>query len=527
MHVVLYKYIGEKNRLNKSSFLSLVLDTTGDFKASVSILNPTLLLKLPLDPAYLLTDEDGDEIDDVALDNGEAPRILNFNYFYVEEFRRYYYLTSFIISSNHLATITGVVDPLFSFKDAIIENEGYIERNEFTYEDFAIDDLYPVKTLIKEEYIEITPDSLVNTIFNANLDENTLNIAVTLINPPSYANAEIITSPADGLPTIDRNDFLYNSSRVEVLNTRNFSNMCSELGLKYSSVSDYVLGAVAFPFRVETYNNYGDVFNFQIAVPDNEYSYKVIEFDHTKCAHGYLESKYLIAAHFKLPIINDFRDMEPITKYLLWIPYVGYKELSINELRDDWLILYYSVNFTDGSGRAYLYNITKKKMILSEAVQIGIPLPVTKTNAEQNRNALLSINTNAILGALSSSMSAFGNYIGGKPEGVISSFMGGVKGVINSQLEALQLYPRASVTPSGSIEGLYNPLIPHLKKVYRDGVVDLQKFAHQYGRPLREIRKLNTLSGFTLISSIHLEGLDAFDAEKAEIESSLLSGVLL
>ena len=62
MHVILYKYLGEKNRVDKSSFLSLVLDTTGDFKASVSILNPTLLLKLPLDPAYLLTDENEDEV---------------------------------------------------------------------------------------------------------------------------------------------------------------------------------------------------------------------------------------------------------------------------------------------------------------------------------------------------------------------------------------------------------------------------------------------------------------------------------
>ena len=528
MHVVLYKYLGEKNRVDKGSFLSLVLDTTGDFKASVSILNPTLLLKLPPQPKQSLEDENGDEIDEVQIDDGDAIRVLNFNYFYVEEFRRYYYLTSFIISSNQLATITGVVDPLYSFKDAIIENEAYIERNEFTYDANMDDPLFPVGSIYKETKTELDSGNLKNFSFKTDfIDQwDTWNIAVTIANKngiipiyPILYNAPSNTE----LPNIHIYAMGIYSSAVEVMNYVNFSRMEDGFLFNKSTVEDFIISAVIYPFELE---NDGYLDDFSIVVPDAGGSTKLVEFENTKAKHGKKFSRYLILCDFTI-YPQDFRDLEPIAEYSLWIPFLGYKDINMRNLLNHHLILYYTCNYSDGSGKAVLYDDTAEKSIVSENVQLGANLPMTKTNAQQLRNSYDSIIVNGMLNAINSSISAASSYGKGDTMGTIGSAVSGIGGVLSAYMQTRQLYPSAHVTPSGSADGLYQPLKCHLRKIYKEGLADLSKFAHQYGRPLREIRKLNTLSGFTLISSIHLEGLDAFDAEKAEIESSLLSGVLL
>ena len=524
MHVILYKYLGEKNRVDKSYFLTLVLDTSGEFKASVSILNPTLLLKLPPQPKQLLEDENGNEIDEVQIDDGETPRILDFNYFYVEEFRRYYYLTSFIVSSNHLATITGIVDPLFSFKNGILDNEAYIERNEFIYDSNMDDPLFPVGSIYKETKTELDSGNLKNFSFSWVSIPEAWNIAVVVANTGGFSST--VSKPTNTeLPNIDLRNFGNEALRISIMDYTNFSKMMTNFLLHYSSVQDFVINAVAFPFEPETI---GYEENFYIVVPEAEGSTKLIQFEHplTKFEEGNLYSKYLILCDFTI-YPQDFRDLEPIAEYALWIPFLGYKTLNMRNLSNHHLILYYTCNYSDGSGKAVLYDETEEKPIISENVQLGINLSITKTNAEQIRNQYSQIMINGMLNAINSSLSAGENYAKGNPAGAITSFMGGLGSAFNTYMQIKQLYPSAHITPSGSADGLYQPLKCHLRKIYKEGLVDLSKFAHQYGRPLREIRKLNTLSGFTLVSSIHLEGLSAFDSEKAEIESSLLSGVLL
>ena len=134
-----------------------------------------------------------------------------------------------------------------------------------------------------------------------------------------------------------------------------------------------------------------------------------------------------------------------------------------------------------------------------------------------------------ILGLVGAGISLVGSVIAVNPAGALAAGAQGVGALVQYQNQTSLLFQRAQSTHNGSAGAAYSSMYVKVRitraKVRQS--FDLQKFAHQYGRPLREIRKLNTLSGFTLVSSIHLEGLGAFDSEKAEIESSLLSGVLL
>ena len=528
MHVILYKYLGEKNRVDKSSFLTLVLDTSGEFKASVSILNPTLLLKLPTQPKQLLEDENGNEIDEVQLDDGTATRVLDFNYFYVEEFRRYYYLTSFIVSSNHLATITGVVDPLFSFKDGILENEAYIERNEFTFHETEEDSLIPL--MLKKEVREYVPDdgAKINTTFSFNIpvEPNEMKLMVSVAVAGNSGVDKIIYS-ADGLATLNTKQMGDAAgTTIFALDVDEARTLIGRLMGAYSSYATFFKSLVVYPFVMD--DTIGDLVDVGIwkAKEDGTYEYVTLGL---QGKYNTTTSKYRIIADFYLPNIETFLDYEPYTRYEIYLPFYGWYSLSYVGLEGHRLLVYYAVNYENGSAEVYIEDFTDRKILFSAPCQVGIPLSLSSTNAEEIAAQKTALQNNMILGLVGAGISLVGSVIAVNPAGALAAGAQGVGALVQYQNQTSLLFQRAQSTHNGSAGAAYSSMYVKVRitraKVRQS--FDLSKFAHQYGRPLREIRKLNTLSGFTLVSSIHLEELGAFDSEKAEIEASLLSGVLL
>lgn len=60
----------------------------------------------------------------------EVDTPINFNYAYLEVFNRYYTVDNVTYINNKLARVSFSVDVLFSFKDAILKQKGFIDRNE-------------------------------------------------------------------------------------------------------------------------------------------------------------------------------------------------------------------------------------------------------------------------------------------------------------------------------------------------------------------------------------------------------------
>lgn len=83
-------------------------------------------------------------IDPVILIEANAPgfHANDVNYLYVEEFRRYYYITN-IISTNHtLWEIHAHVDVLMSYKDQIIAQTAIVARQESQYNLYLDDGIF-------------------------------------------------------------------------------------------------------------------------------------------------------------------------------------------------------------------------------------------------------------------------------------------------------------------------------------------------------------------------------------------------
>lgn len=534
MKITLYKYYGERNRIDKESMLTQVLTTSGKFKADVSMLNPVLLLSLPIEGTQYVTDENNNVIDDVVV-NVEDGSVIDFNYLYIAEFRRFYYVTSIVVGSGTLLTLGCEVDPLMSFKDQILENEALVARNEFEYSDILEDALLPLE--LEKDVTETTPTSggLVNTTLQAKFyaDVNARNIIINTITDVSLGWGDIVPPSGSGLPTYSPQNFsTLGSSTSYAITPWKLRNIgYALLGEDKSARAAYVKSIIAFPFEIENSeviasNQYihvgrlSDVDSALYDVANNPIRGDVVNFG----------SPYRIIANFALPYADTFLDLEPYAHYELYIPFYGWTTINLNaDNQGDMLIVYYAINYEDGSATAYVRDMTANKLIAAFPCQIGTRLAVTQSNAQEIDARREAQNTNLAIGAISSIL----GIAAGAATGNVAMAAGGAIGLVSSvtsyaNANAL-LFERASASFSGSNASFYNSLDVRLritKPTIRSGL-DLAKFAHQYGRPLNQIRTLSSLSGFTQVASIHLEGCTATDAEKRMIVSSLLQGVHL
>lgn len=76
----------------------------------------------------------------IELEFGAIGDVPKFNYVYIPSFGMYYYVTDVIFIANNIWNIELAVDPLMSLKDQILEQEMFIDRNEFEYNSFIVDE---------------------------------------------------------------------------------------------------------------------------------------------------------------------------------------------------------------------------------------------------------------------------------------------------------------------------------------------------------------------------------------------------
>lgn len=111
MNIVLYKTLSERERLNKTLTNDLTL--TGTLRNESSVINPSFII--------------------------ENANVSEYNYCYIQEFGRYYFINNITSIRYNLWKIDCSVDVLMSFKqqildlDVIVSDLSYGERDESTY----------------------------------------------------------------------------------------------------------------------------------------------------------------------------------------------------------------------------------------------------------------------------------------------------------------------------------------------------------------------------------------------------------
>lgn len=135
MDIVLGTIADESNKLNKT--ISNVINISGTLRQETSVINPSVLI--------------------------EAQNLSGFNYMYIYEFGRYYFITDIVSVKNGLWRVTGKVDVLMSFKDGIETCPVILANTEVTQLDkYMSGEMWKTQVKSKTDVINF-PSGLNNT----------------------------------------------------------------------------------------------------------------------------------------------------------------------------------------------------------------------------------------------------------------------------------------------------------------------------------------------------------------------------
>lgn len=137
----LYNNTSEDNRVDKTNYLTKVGELSGVLREESSLVDMSLTLELE-----------------------ELPL---FNYVYIAQFNRYYYVTDIVSVKYKLWEISLSVDVLMSYKNALLSCSAFVDRNENSFDNTIIDK----KRVIQQGY-DIEVSTITNELLNDNVDYN-------------------------------------------------------------------------------------------------------------------------------------------------------------------------------------------------------------------------------------------------------------------------------------------------------------------------------------------------------------------
>lgn len=125
-YLELFRYNSEHNRVGKIEYLEEALNEEGvnviryQMRESCNIIRPTITIALKLGGQYNRTS-------------------IDFNYVYIPDLNRYYYVENYTYITNNLVELNLRIDVLMTYREGIYKLDGFIDRNEFLYNPEIVD----------------------------------------------------------------------------------------------------------------------------------------------------------------------------------------------------------------------------------------------------------------------------------------------------------------------------------------------------------------------------------------------------
>lgn len=198
---------------------------------------------------------------------------------------------------------------------------------------------------------------------------------------------------------------------------------------------------------------------------------------------------------------HNFLDYAPYTNVIIYLPYVGFKELDTNLVMGKTLSISYTVDIITGG---CLCQIKSNNVKLYEFNgNIGIDIPITASNRAQVEAGYISSG----IGIASSVAS--GNIVGA------------VTSLINSAESQYHYASTSSPNPMCVASTNRTCYVILDRPTYQT----LKSFNHTRGKKCYLTKTINTLKGYTICDEhIDLSGIRATDGEKEELIKILSSG---
>ena len=198
---------------------------------------------------------------------------------------------------------------------------------------------------------------------------------------------------------------------------------------------------------------------------------------------------------------HNFLDYAPYTNVIIYLPYIGFKELDTSLVMGKTLKIEYTLDVITGGCLAQIY--VGKIRLYEFTGNIGVDIPITASNRAQVESSYIS----AGVGVVSSAMN--GNAIG-----VADSIIGAATS---------QYHYSGTGNPSPSCVASTNRTCYVV--IDRPQYQPLNAFNHTRGRMCCLSKTIGSLNGYTVCDkNVDISGISATDEEKEEIVNILSSG---
>lgn len=335
----------------------------------------------------------------------------------------------------------------------------------------------------------------------------------------------------------------------------------------FSKPDDWISTVMVYPFNIPLGRNGTSQGKLQLGLYDT----KIDCYDLLIVSEMYEMGELLIEPHF-----NNFADYDGYSKMEVWLPFLGTVDISLNDVIGKYLKFRLGVDYISGQGIWYICvgdtptNATSvfvdlleganDRILSTHTCQIGMQLPIGTTNTA-------SVYRNLIMGAVKGVSTALSSY-------AISSLgaSGGTattkevrtarnektgRQITKATKTTETKYNSSNYQLGKSITGVFDYATDSLNNMHISASTDRsnnpttmintcksikviryypklittdENYGKLYGYPLGQTKVLSTLSGYTEISNIHIEGEGFKSATQKEIlmlKEALSDGIIL
>lgn len=475
MRINLYKFAKKPNSLALPNVQATSLDCL--VKTPSSVINPTVQVSKDVNP-------------------------VAFNYAYIPEWSRYYFIQDV---TYNLGTwlIDLRVDVLASYRENILNSQQYVLRSYSQYNENILDNLYTTEAKSTNNYYKEEMGQVYA------LDLSPLPEAVDFFNK-SYTQGMFIV----GIVSPNNSGVSYYSLTYDKF-TQFLQDLMDYTPSDMSDVSQGVARSLFDPIQFITMCKWYPLGptptiaanSIKLGAYTINLSSQVGYFNNSRTTKLY--GDITIPKHAQLSDHGAYMQLQPYSRYSLFFEPFGDIQLDntliygADSLRCEWLL-----DYCTGKASLILKNNTTDAVVGSATSDMGVDIPISQITVDY-------------IGVGSSIVGSVGGFLS-------SAFMGNVGGAINSVISGIGNTAQ-SVAPKVASLGAQGSFIPYKfgkPYIYLNTLDQVDVDNVRYGRPLCEVKRIGSLSGYCLCSNSSIE-IGGTSAEASEIESMLNSGVFI
>lgn len=212
--------------------------------------------------------------------------------------------------------------------------------------------------------------------------------------------------------------------------------------------------------------------------------------------------------------VGSFLDYDA-TKISLFLPYIGFRELAATDVMGASISVEYNIDILNGSCAAFVVH-SSRGVIYAYNGSCITNVPLTAANY-----------SGAIQNAVSTVASGVG-VLAGMATGAAPVTMASAASMLTAGANTI-MSTKPNIQRSGNLGGSAGMLTAKRPFVIieRPNYSVPDYYQNYEGRMCNKTAKLGSLSGFTMVDTVHLDNVDATTSEITEIEAMLKAGVIL